>query len=79
MTLKSDDTELGIDTLAVRAGTNRSQFNEHSEAMYLTSSFVFDDAEQAVLIAASGLSEITTYRADGFTNAVNCYSILQRT
>lgn len=38
-----------------------------------------DDAEQAALIAATGLSELTTYRADGFTNAVNCYSILQRT
>ena len=36
-----------IETLAVRAGTARSQFNEHSEALYLTSSFVFDDAAQA--------------------------------
>ena len=36
-----------LDTLAVRAGTHRSQFNEHSEALYLTSSFVFDSAEQA--------------------------------
>ena len=32
-----------LDTLAVRAGIDRSQFNEHSEAMYLTSSFVFDN------------------------------------
>jgi O-succinylhomoserine sulfhydrylase len=36
-----------LDTLAVRAGTERSQFNEHSEALYLTSSFVFDNAAQA--------------------------------
>jgi O-succinylhomoserine sulfhydrylase len=36
-----------IDTLAVRAGIVRSQFNEHSEALYLTSSFVFDNAAQA--------------------------------
>jgi O-succinylhomoserine sulfhydrylase len=36
-----------IATLGVRAGTARSQFNEHSEALYLTSSFVFDDAAQA--------------------------------
>ncbi len=36
-----------LETLAVRAGTHRSQFNEHSEAMYLTSSFVFDSAAQA--------------------------------
>ncbi|OGA73141.1 MAG: O-succinylhomoserine sulfhydrylase [Betaproteobacteria bacterium RIFCSPLOWO2_12_FULL_67_28] len=36
-----------IDTLAVRAGTARSQFNEHSEALYLTSSFVFENAAKA--------------------------------
>ena len=35
------------DTLAVRAGQERSQFGEHSEALYLTSSFVFKDAAQA--------------------------------
>jgi O-succinylhomoserine sulfhydrylase len=34
-------------TLAVRAGQQRSQFNEHSEALYLTSSFVFESAAQA--------------------------------
>ena len=36
-----------ISTLGVRAGTVRSQFNEHSEALYLTSSFVFENAAQA--------------------------------
>ena len=36
-----------IETLAVRAGTQRSQFNEHSEAMFLTSSFVFSSAAEA--------------------------------
>jgi len=36
-----------FDTLAVRAGIHRSQFNEHSEALYLTSSFVFQNAAQA--------------------------------
>ncbi|MBP9218926.1 MAG: O-succinylhomoserine sulfhydrylase [Sterolibacterium sp.] len=36
-----------FDTLAVRAGQQRSQFNEHSEALYLTSSFVFNSAAQA--------------------------------
>jgi O-succinylhomoserine sulfhydrylase len=35
------------DTLAVRAGTQRSQFQEHSEAMFLTSSFVFGSAAEA--------------------------------
>lgn len=34
-------------TRAVRAGTERSQFNEHSEALFLTSSFVFDSCAQA--------------------------------
>ncbi|MFN3984390.1 MAG: O-succinylhomoserine sulfhydrylase [Rhodocyclaceae bacterium] len=40
-------TELHLDTLAVRGGTQRSAFNEHSEALFLTSSFVFDNAAQA--------------------------------
>jgi O-succinylhomoserine sulfhydrylase len=39
--------KLHAETLAVRAGTARSQFNEHSEALYLTSSFVFENAAQA--------------------------------
>jgi len=34
-------------TQAVRAGQVRSQFNEHCEALYLTSSFVFESAAQA--------------------------------
>jgi len=38
---------LDFETLAVRAGIHRSQFQEHSEALYLTSSFVFDNAAQA--------------------------------
>lgn len=41
------DDEYSIQTLGVRAGQVRSQFNEHSEALYLTSSFVFDSAAQA--------------------------------
>ena len=36
-----------LETLAVRAGIERSQFGEHSEALYLTSSFVFKSAAQA--------------------------------
>lgn len=39
--------EYQLDTLAVRAGIERSQFGEHSEALYLTSSFVFGSAAQA--------------------------------
>ncbi|HEY6897303.1 MAG TPA: O-succinylhomoserine sulfhydrylase [Rhodocyclaceae bacterium] len=41
------DSKYDFDTLAVRAGQERSQFNEHSEALYLTSSFVFESAAQA--------------------------------
>ncbi|MDB5814828.1 MAG: O-succinylhomoserine sulfhydrylase [Rhodocyclales bacterium] len=38
---------LDFDTLAVRAGTQRSHHGEHSEALYLTSSFVFNNAAEA--------------------------------
>jgi O-succinylhomoserine sulfhydrylase len=40
-------SQLGFETRAVREGTMRSEFGEHSEALYLTSSFVFEDAEEA--------------------------------
>src|SRR5690606_30886094 len=40
-------TQYGIETLAVRAGQVRSAEGEHSEAIFPTSSFVFDSAEQA--------------------------------
>jgi O-succinylhomoserine sulfhydrylase len=36
-----------FDTLAVRAGIERSQFGEHAEPIYLTSSFVFENSAQA--------------------------------
>jgi O-succinylhomoserine sulfhydrylase len=41
-------------TLAVRAGQQRSQFNEHSEALYLSSSFVFESAAQAAARFSGG-------------------------
>jgi O-succinylhomoserine sulfhydrylase len=41
----SDDYRL--DTLAVRAGTERTPFGEHADALYLTSSFVFKSAAEA--------------------------------
>ncbi len=41
------DENYDIETLGVRAGIERSQFNEHSEALFLTSSFVFNSAAQA--------------------------------
>ncbi|MHB1187495.1 O-succinylhomoserine sulfhydrylase [Thiobacillus sp.] len=42
-----NNNEYDIETLGVRAGTVRSQFNEHSEALFLTSSFVFRNAAEA--------------------------------
>lgn len=39
--------EWGPDTRAVRGGTERSDFGEHSEALSLTASFVFGSAAQA--------------------------------
>ncbi len=35
-----------FETLAIRTQSERSQFNEHSTPLHLTSSYVFDDAEQ---------------------------------
>ncbi|MGB0869550.1 MAG: trans-sulfuration enzyme family protein [Flavobacteriales bacterium] len=37
--------KLHFETLAIRQQLERSQFDEHSVPLYLTSSFVFDDAE----------------------------------
>ncbi len=54
-----------LETLAVRAGQERSQFNEHSEALYLTSSFVFNSAAEAAA-RFSGAEEGNVYAR--FTN-----------
>lgn len=45
---KVADWELHPETLAVRAGLARSGFGETGEALYLTSGFTYDSAEQAV-------------------------------
>ena len=37
-----------------------------------------DDAEQQAIIQATGLTEVTTFRADGKTQDLNCYTLLQR-
>jgi O-succinylhomoserine sulfhydrylase len=42
-----DDHPFDFDTLAVRSGFERSNFGEHSEPVFLTSSFVHDSAEHA--------------------------------
>jgi O-succinylhomoserine sulfhydrylase len=41
------DNTFELATLGVRAGQARTEFREHSEALFLTSSFVFDNAQQA--------------------------------
>lgn len=42
-----DPAQYDPETVAVRAGIERSQFGEHGEALFLTSSFVFDTAAEA--------------------------------
>jgi O-succinylhomoserine sulfhydrylase len=48
-----DDT-FELATLGVRAGQARTEFREHSEALFLTSSFVFDNAQQAAARFSGG-------------------------
>jgi O-succinylhomoserine sulfhydrylase len=44
---ESELENAALETLAVRAGQHRSQFNEHAEAIYPTSSFIFASAAEA--------------------------------
>jgi O-succinylhomoserine sulfhydrylase len=62
---KSLPAGLALETLAVRAGMDRTHHKEHSEALYLSSSFVFDSAEQAAA-RFSGEEEGNVYAR--FTN-----------
>ena len=57
--------QFDFETQAVRAGIHRSEFNEHSEALYLTSSFVFRSAAQA---AARFANEEPGYVYSRFSN-----------
>ena len=41
----SNNSPFGFETQAIRTQTERSQFLEHSTPLYLTSSFIFEDAE----------------------------------
>ena len=41
------DKKLQQDSVAIRGGYQRTQENEHSEALFLTSSYVFENAEMA--------------------------------
>ncbi|MEO8386466.1 MAG: O-succinylhomoserine sulfhydrylase [Betaproteobacteria bacterium] len=55
----------GFDTLAVRAGQLRSDFQEHSETLFLTSSFVYKNAAEA---ARKFANEEPGYLYSRFTN-----------
>ena len=57
--------ELRRETHAVRAGLRRSQFLETSEAMYLTSGYVYDSAAQA---EATFKEEIERYSYSRYAN-----------
>lgn len=59
------DDSFSLDTLAVRAGTLRSEYNEHSEALFLTSSFCFTSAQDAATRFANSEDNYTYSR---FTN-----------
>jgi O-succinylhomoserine sulfhydrylase len=59
------DKHYQLATKAVRAGQVRSEFNEHAEALFLTSSFVFDNAEQAAARFTGGEAGMVYSR---FTN-----------
>ena len=53
------ETGWHVDTLAVRQALPRSQYGEHSEALYLSSSFVQPDSETSAHNFA--------HPADGYT------------
>lgn len=54
-----------FETQAIRTQTEKTQYNEHSTPLYLTSSFVFDDAENMRAVFAE---EVEQYSYSRFTN-----------
>ena len=56
----SIDKKLAEATLGVRAGQVRSQFQEHSEALFLTSSYVFESAAEAAARFGGGEGMVYT-------------------
>lgn len=57
-----------LDTLLVRGGTRRSNFKETSEAIFLTSGFVYDSAEEA---EARFKGEVDGYLYGRYANPTN--------
>lgn len=60
------DRKYQIATQGVRAGQARTEFREHSEALFLTSSFVFENAAQAAEAFSGGSTDGFVYSR--FTN-----------
>lgn len=54
--LTDKESDLAPETLAIRTQANRTAEREHSVPLYLTSSFVFDSAEQARALFADEIS-----------------------
>lgn len=52
----TDTADKGLLTQLVRGGLERSQFNETSEALYLTSGYVYETAEEAEAAFEGGIS-----------------------
>src|SRR5690606_26296228 len=52
----TEEQKINFDTAAIRSQMEKSSNREHSSPLYLTSSFVFDDAEQARALFADEIS-----------------------
>lgn len=65
MSTTNQNQEFCFETQAIRTQIERSQFNEHSAPLYLTSSFVFDDAENMRAVFAD---EIVQHSYSRFSN-----------
>jgi hypothetical protein len=64
-----------FETIAIRTQTPRTEYKEHSTPLFLTSSFVFDDAEHArALFADEVQGNIYVYTVDN-QNKVNIKKI----
>jgi O-succinylhomoserine sulfhydrylase len=64
MTMSGDDRQYHLETNLIRTGVHRSPFHETSEAIYLNSGFVFDNAAQAEA-AFKGENDVFIYSRYG--------------
>ncbi|MFT0211097.1 O-succinylhomoserine sulfhydrylase [Pseudomonas sp. F1_0610] len=59
--LNSDLSDVAQDTFAVRGGQHRTPEAEHGEPMFMTSSYVFQSAEQAAASFSGELGDVNVY------------------